>query len=314
MADLLENVFNEHAETAGQGAAPEAAPFDVEAYKKRKQDEVEQAFRLVEDETVALGQFDGLHSFLDVRAQFDRYSVSNVLLIAAQRPDAIKLASYTDWAEKDAQVKKGEHSILLFDKVKEYTKRDGTPGKQYQVKRVFDIKQTTAKTYPAMPTPPSNKELLLGLLKASPVECVLEYDWDADRGIEYSAQDNKLHVPKALSTDERVGVISIMQKICLMRTMGDNKASLPPEEMAKANFRAYCTSYILCKRYAIPPDMFPEGTAKTPFAGMKSQEIRQELEHISKEANNISYVVGKIQHPDKGEAGKKNSRRSNGKG
>ena len=48
--------------------------------------------------------------YLDVQARFDRYSVSNAILIAAQKPDATKLADFDTWkASGVRQAGRGSH-------------------------------------------------------------------------------------------------------------------------------------------------------------------------------------------------------------
>ena len=52
---------------------------------------------------------------LDVMARFDRYSVGNVILIAAQKPDATKLADFDTWKQNRTYVRKGEDHIKLLE-------------------------------------------------------------------------------------------------------------------------------------------------------------------------------------------------------
>ena len=71
---------------------------------------------------------------LNTQAQFDRYSVSNALLIAYQHPGATKVADFSTWKEEDVFVKKGEKAITMLEPGSEFTREDGTTGFSANVK------------------------------------------------------------------------------------------------------------------------------------------------------------------------------------
>lgn len=60
------------------------------------------------------GRSQTLVEYLAAIAKFHRYSFGNVLLIAAQRPDARRVAGYRTWQQLGRQVKHGEKGILIF--------------------------------------------------------------------------------------------------------------------------------------------------------------------------------------------------------
>jgi antirestriction protein ArdC len=53
-------------------------------------------------------------AMLTVAARFHAYSPNNVLLIAAQQPDATRVAGYRAWAQLGRQVRKGESGIAIL--------------------------------------------------------------------------------------------------------------------------------------------------------------------------------------------------------
>jgi hypothetical protein len=53
-------------------------------------------------------------AMLTVAARFHSYSPNNVLLIAAQQPDATRVAGYRAWAQLGRQVRKGESGIAIL--------------------------------------------------------------------------------------------------------------------------------------------------------------------------------------------------------
>ena len=90
-------------------------------------------------------------AFLEFARSLHTYSLNNVLLILAQRPDATMVAGFRQWQAKGRQVRKGEKSIKIFgyrEKKTETAEHDDTSADEGRVVRyfptmsVFDIAQT----------------------------------------------------------------------------------------------------------------------------------------------------------------------------
>jgi antirestriction protein ArdC len=87
--------------------------------------------------------------FLAFAAAFHRYSLNNVLLILAQRPDAERVAGFRTWQAVGRQVRKGEKALRIFGystkKVTEQDENGDDVEKRYPrfpILPVFDIAQT----------------------------------------------------------------------------------------------------------------------------------------------------------------------------
>ncbi len=99
---------------------------------------------MIDDAAVAaVSSGEKFQAFLNIQAQFDRYSASNALLIAHQCPDATQLADFAAWKNTGVHIKKGACAINLLEPGQEYTNQDGTVKTSYKVKKVFDVSQTT---------------------------------------------------------------------------------------------------------------------------------------------------------------------------
>lgn len=61
-----------------------------------------------------LSRSEGWREALETAAKFHHYSFGNVLLIAAQRPEASKVAGYKTWQSLGRQVRKGEKGIGIL--------------------------------------------------------------------------------------------------------------------------------------------------------------------------------------------------------
>lgn len=94
---------------------------------------------------------------------FHKYSINNLFLIMAQKPDARRIAGFRTWQKFNRQVKKGEKGIRIFAPVMLKKKKDENkpePSKEligadendpllfYRTVCVFDIKQTDGADLP----------------------------------------------------------------------------------------------------------------------------------------------------------------------
>lgn len=105
----------------------------------------------------AIHNSDDFKRFLKVAAAFHRYSFGNQLLIAAQMPDATRVAGYRTWRKLGRQVRKGEHGITiivphtykgtrLVDD--EGNEQPGKPRVYFGSGHVFDVSQTDGEPLP----------------------------------------------------------------------------------------------------------------------------------------------------------------------
>src|SRR5260370_23981289 len=93
------------------------------------------------------GRSEALTPYLAIMSRFRRQSWTNVLLIAAQRPDAARVAGFHAWNALGRAVKKGEEGILIFTPVagkQEYPFRPHGARTTY----AFDVSQTEGKSLP----------------------------------------------------------------------------------------------------------------------------------------------------------------------
>lgn len=92
---------------------------------------------------------EGWAAFLRLATGFHRYSLSNLLLIQSQRPNATQVAGFRQWQARGRQVRKGERAIKIFGystkriEPDENSEEDeGATRTYYPVLSVFDISQT----------------------------------------------------------------------------------------------------------------------------------------------------------------------------
>lgn len=113
--------------------------------------ELERLQASIAEQVAQLTTTEGWARFLKAAAGFHRYSLSNLLLIQAQRPGATQVAGFRQWQERGRQVRKGEKGIRIFgystkkpgsDEDDEAQDPSAGPRAFYPVLSVFDISQT----------------------------------------------------------------------------------------------------------------------------------------------------------------------------
>jgi antirestriction protein ArdC len=103
------------------------------------------------------GESEQLKAYLATLARFHHYSIGNVFLIAAQRPNATRVAGFRTWQKLGRHVKKGEKTIHILAPIVWRKKRDEKPeGKDDETEEfvrfrsvcVFDVAQTEGQPLP----------------------------------------------------------------------------------------------------------------------------------------------------------------------
>ena len=152
--------------------APQAEDFDKEAWAAKKKAERDEVYALA-DATAGEICTDGdkFRDYLDVQANFRHYSATNALLILASKPDARRLGDKDFWRDQGVYIKRQEfiRPIKIVESNGEYTRDDGSIGVSYNIKRVYDISQTTARMKTQPPISHDTRALLGALIYKKPV-------------------------------------------------------------------------------------------------------------------------------------------------
>lgn len=84
-----------------------------EERKQRAHLMVQRALALLAD-SLESGRSQNLRDFLQAVGRFHRYSLNNVCLILAQKPDATRVAGFSTWKTLGRSVRKGEKGLLIL--------------------------------------------------------------------------------------------------------------------------------------------------------------------------------------------------------
>ena len=176
------------------------APFDKDAWAARKQQEREGVYLMIDTFAHEMSMDGSLFcDYLDVQARFDRYSVSNAILVAAQKPDATKLADFDTWKSSGLYVKRGAEAITILEPGKEYTReQDGSKGVFYDPKKMFDISQTNSTQRAAPPVARDGRLLLKALMNNAPCRFSISNELPEGVNVAYHAESNVIYVRQGL--------------------------------------------------------------------------------------------------------------------
>ena len=248
--------------------------FDREKFKEKKRAELEAFYDAVNEETLMIAEDpEKFSAYLRVQARFDRYTVTNAILLLHQFPDAQKLKTFEGWKRDGAFVGRGEKSISILEPYS-YTKEGGSTGRGFRVKRLFDISQTDLRLSPdSFLSGVSSRRLLRALLEASPVETEAAYDLDSEQGAVFDPEKQKVYIRRKLEPDDffRAAAVSIAEA-----QLAEQGGSCVQEELRS---RAEATAFMLCVKYGIDPGSL---RVKMPevAAQMEIKDIKAELSEI----------------------------------
>lgn len=272
----------------------ENRPFDKDAWAERKQAERQEVYALA-DSTAEKITADGsaFKDYLDVQAKFDRYSVTNALLITAQMPQATQFKGFDSWKENGASIKKQQKGISILEPGEEYTRDDGSVGISYNVKKVFDISQTTARTK-AQPTVNRDERLLLKALISNPPVPIQSVDELPENvGAYYDHDQQAILVRKGMDAPD------IFRSVSKELARAEIAAGHEAYSREDTSFKAYCASYLLCKKNGIDVSGYDFSELPDSIREADPQNIRAELSEIRDAAGDVSARMAKVLEQNK---------------
>ena len=265
-----------------------------EEYTEKKKEERDNLSNMAKQaETEITGDGGKFQQYLNTLARFERYSVQNTLLIFAQRPDATRLGDFDHWKEQGEYVNKGATGIAIFEPGKEYRREDGTTGVSMNIKKVFDISQTSVKDK----TPSISREiriLLKALMSNSPAPIKLVDSLQDGNGAHYSESRDVIEVVRGLDGDSLFRCLA--QEIAYAEPDHQNTETL---QCKNKGFTAYAASYALCAKYGIDTKGYSFAEVPAYFANRNGKEVRSEIKTIRDTVNDVATRMSKVLEPQK---------------
>ena len=269
--------------------APQSEEFDKEAWAAQKKAERDEVYALADATAEEVCKDSGkFRDYLDVQANFRHYSATNALLIMAFNKDARKLGDKDYWRDQGVYIKRQEFGrpIKIIESNGEYTRDDGSIGVSYNIKKVYDISQTTSRIKAQPPVSYDERALLNALIYKHPVPIQSVDDLPDDMGALYD------HDQKAIFVCRGMGASDLFYEVAKALAHAELAMTSEDYSYSNADFKAHCVSYILCKEFGIETDnlSFSPADFDIPkeLSEAEPQEIRTELSEIRDTAYDIS--------------------------
>jgi len=249
-----------------------SSSFDKEAWVAQKQEQRKAAYELI-DNTCTEMSADGnqFKQYLNVQAEFDRYSVANAVLVSAQLPEATQLKEYKKWKENRVYVNKDADKITILEPGKEYTREDGTTATSFNAKDVYDISQTSARVKTSDAKPKSMRDLVSALIDASPVP-IQPVD-----SMEVPAFYDSSQEIIFVRTDLSEGQLFASTSKEVAAAIYDFKHNKSRED---TDFKSYCVAYMLGSKYGVDTKGFSFDKLPEQITGLDPKDLRSELGSI----------------------------------
>ncbi|MFR6448011.1 MAG: LtrC-like protein, partial [Ruminococcus sp.] len=225
-------------------------------------------------------------AYLDVQSRMDRYTANNALLMYKQFPQASQIKEFGDWTADGVKVNKGSKTFIILDPY-EYTKKDGTIGIDFNLKRVLDVSQTNGKR-PAAPTANRDpRKLVAVMLDSAPIniESTNELPYP-DMGAFYKNEDQTLYVKRDIGDS-----VALCQ--CVAQELGHAELSMNSEVYSRRDmgFQAVCIGYMLCKKYGVDTQNFAIDRIPDELKNKEPKDIKAELGKTQKAFKEITARV-----------------------
>lgn len=241
--------------------------FDKKKWAEKKQTQRKEAYETVEAMCQSMLQGgEAFQKYLDVQGRFDRYSVSNAILVAAVKPEALILKEFKEWRRQGVYVNKDAKQIVILEPGDTYTRNDGVKAVSYNPKELYDVSDTSMKKAEDVPRA-EIRSLVSALIDASPVN--FEVTEALKVGAYFDKEQNKIFVRKGLGEDQ---LFSSMAKEVAAAILSDKYPA-----MGDLDFKSYCISYMLSKKYDISTEGYNFDKLPERYAGLSPKELREEL-------------------------------------
>ncbi len=264
----------------------QSGEFNMEEYKQRKIEEKQQLYELIDAGTEKMKESrEDLMKYLAMQQHFDRYTVGNVIAIMQQRDTAVQLKDFDSWKAQRASIKKGANHIKILEPY-DYLTPDGRKGVGYNVKKVYDVSDTTAR--PAVRfRQVQDKDMLLRALVDKPNVSMKVIDdmGDFQEAALFDPESNTIFITRGVEQDV------FFREVARELAYADLSFSYEGASREELRFHAECAAYMLCSKYGIDPEGV-EPVMPERLKAMEAKDLRGEFTQIRSSMNEINGRIG----------------------
>ena len=293
--------------------------------KQSNKERIKEITASIEKGIMELFESDRYRNYLTTMSRFHRYSLNNVMLIHAQKPDATLVAGFSKWKNSFGRhVKKGEKGIqilaptpykikvdrekldpdtklpMLDDDGKPITEEKEVTIPMYKVVSVFDVSQTDGKPLPQLSFNLTGdvaqyEVFMEALRRTSKVPITVEPMKPGMDGY-FSLTKQAIFLREGMSQVQTVyAAIHEMAHSRLhnyekmTELAGDGETVLAPEEKDRntEEVEAESISYAVCQYFGIETSDNSFGYIATWSQGKELKELRASLETINKTSSEL---------------------------
>lgn len=254
--------------------------YDLEAYKKRKREQKESAYKMIDEALEELkGNPSAIQSYLDMQSRFDSYSPRNALLINKQCPNAMQLKTKEDWKDAKASFINSKPNIITILEPSDPHEIDGRMVTYYNAKDMIDISETNSKPYVKNY---DKKFILQALLHECPVAVKVVDNLESGNLCECNTNDKVLYVSRNEVNEHYIKAVATeLAKINLYEAN---------EEID--NDKADCIGYMICKKYGIETQVESLDKLSNKFSNMEKQDIANDLTSMKEVLHDMNSNIG----------------------
>lgn len=258
-----------------KGGGYEKPQLSTEEWIEKKKAEKSKLYGEIDETASSIVQdADKFRGYLDVQSRNDRYSVANCLTLLRYCPNASKLREFEE-LDSGVRVKKGEKAIPILEPY-EYTKKDGSPGIDYNIKKMFDVSQTTAKQTPAPSVNRDPRALIAVMIDTSPVNVELTDELPHPNMAAFYNNDRQtLYVKRDVGDS-----VALCQSIAVELAHAQLSINGDSYSRRDMGFQAVCVGYMLCKKHGVDTKPFAVDTLPETWKDKDTKGIRAELSSI----------------------------------
>ena len=279
----MENIYamlNKNAQRSNERKQPRLSKEEYAKQMKYKRNHLYKLAEVQSGEVVSSPQ--KYLQFLNLMARLD-YTVTNALLIMAQKPDAKMLKDGKHWRDSGFYIKKGAKGIQVLEPTGEYQREDGSYGTNYNPKYLFDVSQINTKEALYNAPQMNVANMINGLTFHSPVALQQLDTFDGGEPVFYSPDTKCIYYAKNLTPQQLI--YGLAKEYCHVEF--DKQYSDYNRE--NNQFFIESSAYILCQKYGIPHHDIKFADQVTQyFYGMESKLIKNQLGNIKSLCEDVS--------------------------
>ena len=261
---------NSHTQESNQERKPR---YTKEEFAQKMKEERAKLYQMSHDQAlIAVSDVKNYLDYLTLQGRLG-YTATNTLLIMSQMPEATKVKDFEHWKEEKVFIYKNPKKIQILEPSGTFNRKDGTIGRNYTPKYVYDISQTSS-SMDAKSTSYEPMRLIKALTYRADVQPeIVNKESNLPRDVFYDSTENRLYIKDGLTPPEMVR--GLIREYC-------KAESVINANIEHDTFIIDSAAYALCSRFNVNIQNAKFANQVTSyFLGMNSKEIKSELNHIN---------------------------------